>query len=69
MTFQISGVNLAMETESGLMGEVEGEPLSPVQGVVPVVAARVVLEQFNMTATHIERCGGEQVKHIDTLES
>ena len=47
-----------METESGLMGEVEGEPLSPVQGVVPVVAARVVLERFNMMATYIERCGG-----------
>ena len=62
-------MNLAVDTESGLVGEVEGEPLSPVQGAVPVVATRVVLEQFDMTAPGVAKVWGEQDMYIDTLES
>ena len=62
-------MNLAVDTESGVVGEVEGEPLSPVQGAIPVVATRVVLEQFDMTAPDMAKVWGEQDKYIDTLES
>jgi len=62
-------MNLAVDTESGVVGEVEGEPLSPVQEALPVVASRVVLDQFNMTATDMAKVWGEQDKYIDTLES
>jgi len=58
-------MNLAAETESGVVGEVEGEPLSP---SLPVAATRVVLDQFDMTATEMEKMWGEQDKYIDLLE-
>ena len=59
-------MNLAVETESGGVGEGEREPLSP---TLPVAATRVVLEQFDMTATDMEKVWGEQDKYIDMLES
>ena len=61
-------MNLAVDTESGVVGEVEGEQLSPGQGG-QVVATRVVLDQFDMTAANMAKVWGEQDKYIDMLES
>jgi len=59
-------MNLAVETEGGVVGEGEREPLSP---TMPVSFTRVVLEQFDITATDMEKLWGEQDKYIDLLES
>jgi len=60
-------MNLAVDTETSAGGEVEGEQISPVVG--QGVATRVVLEQFDITATNMAKVWGEQDKYIDMLES
>jgi len=61
-------MNLAVDTDTGVVGEVEGEQMSPGQSG-QVVATRVALEQFDMSPTSMAKIWGEQDKYIDMLEN